>query len=51
MFALLLFTMFIVHSTVGKVGAAVLLVLAVPLLVKKLNNKAARDRDHMHPSR
>ncbi|MEO8841009.1 MAG: hypothetical protein ABI591_32710 [Kofleriaceae bacterium] len=49
-FALLVLTMFFIHSTVGKVGAAVLLVLAVPLLVKKLNKKAQRDRDHVHPS-
>jgi len=50
-FALLVLTMFFLHSMVGKVGAAALLVLAVPVLVKKLNKKAARDRDHVHPSR
>ena len=50
MFAILVLTMFIIHSTVGKVGAVVLLVLAVPVLVKKLNKKAQRDRDHVHPS-
>jgi hypothetical protein len=50
-FALLVLTMFFIHSTVGKVGAATLLVLAVPVLVKQLNKKAARDRDHVHPSR
>ena len=49
-FALLVFTMFVIHSSVGKVGAALLLVLAVPVLVKKLNKKAKRDRDHVHPS-
>ncbi|MFT3693552.1 MAG: hypothetical protein QM831_10465 [Kofleriaceae bacterium] len=50
-FAILVLTMFFIHSTVGKVGAAVLLVAAVPLMVKKLNKKAERDRDHVHPSR
>jgi hypothetical protein len=50
-FALLVLTMFFIHSTVGKVGAGILLVLAVPVLVKKLDKKAQRDRDHLHPSR
>jgi len=49
-FALLVLTMFMIHSTVGKVGAALLLVFAVPVLVKKLNKKSQRDRDHLHPS-
>jgi hypothetical protein len=49
-FALLVLTMFMIHSTVGKVGAALLLVFAVPVLVKKLNKKSQRDRDHVHPS-
>ncbi|HEX7700962.1 MAG TPA: hypothetical protein VF403_09575 [Kofleriaceae bacterium] len=49
-FAILVLTMFMIHSMAGKVGAALLLVLAVPVLVKKLNKKAQRDRDHVHPS-
>jgi hypothetical protein len=49
-FAVLLFVLLIIHSTVGKVGAIMLLLLAVPVLVKKLNKKAQRDRDHLHPS-
>lgn len=49
-FAVLVLTMFFIHSSVGKVGAALLLVLAVPVLVKKLNKKAKRERDHVHPS-
>jgi hypothetical protein len=49
-FAILVLTMFMLHSMAGKVGAALLLILAVPVLVKKLNKKAQRDRDHVHPS-
>lgn len=51
MFALLVLCMFVVHSTVAKVGAVVLLVCAVPLLVNRLKRKSDRDRDHLHPSR
>lgn len=51
MFALLCLSMFIIHSTVGKIGAVVMIGLAVPVLVGKLNKKAERDRDHIHPSR
>ena len=51
MFALLVLSMFIIHSTVGKVGAIVMLCCAVPLLVSRLKRKSDRDRDHMHPSR
>jgi len=33
-------------------GAAILIaVIAIPMLVSMLRNKAERDRDHVHPSR
>jgi len=51
MFALLCLSMFMIHSTAGKVGAVLLLCLAVPVLVSKLHKKSERERDHMHPSR
>lgn len=51
MFAILVLTMFFIHGTVAKVGAAILLVGAVPVLVKKLDKKAKHERDHVHPSR
>jgi hypothetical protein len=50
MFALLVLCVFFM-STVGKVGAIVLLCLAVPLMVSQLKKKSERDRDHLHPSR
>ncbi|MDB4953017.1 MAG: hypothetical protein JWO36_586 [Myxococcales bacterium] len=51
MLALLLAVMFVAAGTVGKVAAVVLAVLAIPVLVSSLRKKAARDRDHLHPSR
>lgn len=51
MFALLVLCVFFIGSTVGKLGAIALLVLAVPLMVGKLKQKSDRDRDHVHPSR
>lgn len=50
-FAILVLALFFLSSVVAKVGAFVLVALAVPVLVKKLNNKAQRERDHVHPSR
>lgn len=35
----------------ARVGAIVLVVLAVPVLVTTLRRKADRERDHLHPSR
>jgi hypothetical protein len=51
MLALLVATMFIVGGTVGKVAAVALIVVATPLLVGVLRNRAERERDHVHPSR
>jgi uncharacterized membrane protein YphA (DoxX/SURF4 family) len=34
-----------------RIGAVLLVVIAVPILVSSLNKKADRDRDHLHPSR
>lgn len=49
--ALLVAFMFLTGSTVARVGAVFITLLAVPVLVRTLSNKAARDRDHLHPSR
>lgn len=51
MFSLLVLCVFFIGSTVGKIGAIMLLVLAVPVMVGKLKKKSDRDRDHVHPSR
>jgi hypothetical protein len=51
MFALLVLCVFFIGSTVGKLGAILLLCLAVPLMISKLRTKSNRDRNHMHPSR
>lgn len=50
MFALLVLCVFFM-STIGKVGAILLLCIAVPVMVSKLKRKSERDRDHIHPSR
>ena len=34
-----------------RIAAIVLLLIAVPVLVTTLRNKADRERDHIHPSR
>ncbi len=34
-----------------RIGAVLLVVIAVPILVSSLNRKADRERDHVHPSR
>lgn len=49
--ALLVAFMFLTGSTVGKVAAVVLALVAIPLLVTSLRKKAAHDRDDVHPSR
>lgn len=51
MLAMLVAFMYLTGSTVGRVGAVALVVLAVPTLVASLRRKAARERDHLHPSR
>ncbi len=49
--ALLMGFMFLAGGTATKVAAVVLGLIAVPVLVGTLRNKAERDRDHVHPSR
>lgn len=51
MLAMLVAFMWLTGSTVGRVAAVGLVVLAVPTLVASLRNKAARERDRFHPSR
>ncbi|CAN5294491.1 hypothetical protein BH11MYX1_BH11MYX1_11510 [soil metagenome] len=51
MFAVLVLSIFFLSSVVAKVGAVLLIVLAVPVLVRKLSRKSERERDHRHPSR
>lgn len=48
--AMLVAFMFITGRA-GHYAAIALAVLAVPVLVSTLRKKAARDRDHIHPSR
>jgi hypothetical protein len=49
--AMLLAAMFLTGSTTTRVAGIILAVIAIPTLVTLLRNKAARDRDHVHPSR
>ncbi|MGN6110702.1 MAG: hypothetical protein ACTHU0_36705 [Kofleriaceae bacterium] len=49
--AMLVAIMFLSGSVVGRVAAIVLALMAVPVLVSTLRNKADRERDHLHPSR
>lgn len=51
MLALLVGFMFVAGGTLVKVAAVLLVLTAVPVLVGTLRRKAARDRDHVHPSR
>jgi len=51
MLAMLVAFMWLTGSSVGRFAAVALVVLAVPTLVATLRKKAARDRDHSHPSR
>jgi Flp pilus assembly protein TadB len=51
MLAALVAFMFITGGTTSKIAAAVIVVLAIPVLVGSLNKKAQRERDHLHPSR
>ncbi len=50
-FAILVLSLFFLSSTVAKIGAVLLVVMAVPVMVKRLKQKAERERDHVHPSR
>ena len=51
MLALLVAFMFLSGSTVARVAAVLLAVIAIPTIVGSLRKKAQRDRDHEHPSR
>lgn len=51
MLAILVAAMALLGGTVGRVLAAILCVIAIPLLVRSLGRKSDRDRDHSHPSR
>jgi hypothetical protein len=50
MLAMLLAVMFL-SGGVGRVAAVVLALVAIPVLVGRLADKAEHDRDHVHPSR
>ena len=49
--AMLIAVMFLSGSTAGKIAAVLLSLVATPMLVVILRDKAERDRDHVHPSR
>ena len=49
--AMLVAFMFLTGSTIGRVAAVVLALVAIPTLVATLRKKAAHDRDREHPSR
>src|SRR3954463_4650363 len=51
MLAMLVAFMFIVGGTLVKVAAILIVLMTIPVLVGSLRKKAARDRDHLHPSR
>jgi hypothetical protein len=49
--AMLIAFMFLSGTTAGHVTAVALAVLVIPVIVSTLRKKAARERDHLHPSR
>jgi hypothetical protein len=51
MLAILVCAMFFLGSNLARLGAALLLIFATPVLFKRLKGKAERDRDSIHPSR
>ena len=51
MLAMLVAFMILAGGTVSRIAAVVLALLAIPVLVSTLRDKADRDRDHLHPSR
>jgi hypothetical protein len=51
MLAMLVAFMWLTGSGIGRVAAIALAALAIPTLVASLRKKAARERDHAHPSR
>lgn len=51
LFAAVLINVFRSGPTFGGIAAAALAMIAIPVLVVRLGDKAERDRDHDHPSR
>jgi len=51
MLAMLVAFMFVVGGGLVKALAVIIALMAIPVLVGSLRKKAARDRDHVHPSR
>jgi len=51
LFAAVLINAFRSGPTLGGIAAAVLAIIAIPVLVVRLGDKAERDRDHDRPSR
>lgn len=51
MLAMLVAFMFLTGGRVGRGASVALAVIAIPILVALLRNKAARERDRAHPSR
>jgi hypothetical protein len=51
MFAMLIGFMFLMGSTVTKIAAVIIAVMAIPVLVGRLGSTAETERDHVHPSR
>jgi hypothetical protein len=51
MLAMLVAAMFLSGHTAGRIGAVVLVAIAIPTVVAGLNRKAERERDRIHPSR
>lgn len=49
--AILVAMMFLSGSTAARVGAVLLIAIALPVLVRSLSRKSERERDHLHPSR
>jgi hypothetical protein len=51
MLAMLVAFMYLTGGRIGHVAAVALAAIAIPILVALLRNKAARERDRVHPSR
>jgi hypothetical protein len=51
MLALLVAFMLIAGNTVTRIAAVLIALFAIPVIVSSLNEKAQRERDHLHPSR
>jgi hypothetical protein len=51
MLAMLVAFMILAGGTVARIAAVLIALFAIPVLVSSLRNKAARERDSLHPSR